>query len=142
MQCRCSVGSERAAASHAWLARAHTYTSEREGLLFLLRPRSVPCLLSPFLLSHLSLVISVSAVYPSLMYTYTPSPSLSLALSLSLSFSLYTCIYMYTHIYSLRWLYLCSCSCLLYPASSLSLVFTYLSSALLSSPPLSGSSQD
>lgn len=114
MQCRCSVGSERAAASHARLARApHTYQKER-AFSFCSGPALYPVhlsiplsfSLSSFLPSPLhSLVISVSAVYPSLrVYIRVSSSPFFLFFPLSLSSYVYVCVCI--RVYSLFW----SCS--------------------------------
>lgn len=128
MQCRCSVGSERAAASHARLARApHTYQKER-AFSFCSGPALYPVHLSiplSFSLSPFSplplhsLVISVSAVYPSLrVYIRVSSSPFFLFFSLSLSLHMYTCVYVYEYILSSGRVRVR----LLYPASSLSLL--------------------
>lgn len=71
VQCRCSVGSERAPASHACLARARSRIGKRGPLPLSLSPSRLSCVYTPLSLAlPSSLVISVSAVYLSCVYVY------------------------------------------------------------------------
>lgn len=73
VQCRCSVGSERAPASHACLARARSRIGKRGPLPLplSLSPSRLSCVYTPLSLAlPSSLVISVSAVYLSCVYMY------------------------------------------------------------------------